>query len=130
MFLAEGYLENHTTRQTNVLPNKGTKETSYGEEIPSYKRRPGRSESDDIEEISGGTYLMREYIWDRCPLDTKCPWFLHDKPLALLFVVIAFNWLLCFIFAQIFIEFEGPAQKVCKHFETWSNLIPNTFLDK
>ena len=66
-------------------------------------------------EMGGGwRVLRREYFWDRCPPDDKCPWFLHDKPLTLLVVVIALNWLLCFIFAHIFIEFEGPAQKVSK----------------
>ena len=82
-------------------------------------RHGQQPEEDGIEvegELGGGGWrvLRREYFWDRCPPDEKCPWFLHDKPLTLLVVVIALNWLLCFIFAQIFIEFEGPAQKVSK----------------
>ena len=92
----------------------------------SVNRAPGRNiayrnrqpEEDAIEvegEMVGGWQVRREYFWDRCPPDEKCPWFLHDKPLTLLVVVIALNWLLCFIFAQIFIECEGPPQKVSIH---------------
>ena len=66
----------------------------------------------DSSEIRGWRVLRKEYFWDRCPPDEKCPWFLHDKPMALLVVVLAFNWVLNFIFSSIFIELEGPAQKV------------------
>ena len=81
----------------------------------SYRNRHNfQDESDDVDtsDIQGWRVLRKEYFWDRCPPDEKCPWFLHDKPMALLVVVLAFNWVLNFIFASIFIELEGPAQKV------------------
>ena len=84
-----------------------------------------QDDTDDVDtsEIQGWRVLRKEYFWDRCPPDEKCPWFLHDKPMALLVVVLAFNWVLNFIFASIFIELERPAQKVCFH----TTLLPDFY---
>ena len=100
--------DNNMYRNSNFSVNSPTGNIAY---------RNRQTGDDDIEvegETGGWRYLRTEYFWDRCPPDDKCPWFLHDKPLTLLVVVVALNWLLCFIFAQIFIELEGPAQKVSK----------------
>ena len=48
----------------------------------------------------------------RCPPDDKCPWFLHDKPMLTLIVVIVVNYLGCLLSARIFIALEGPEQVV------------------
>ena len=100
--------DNSTNRQERLA----TRNPQYQGEGNTYRTQPGTNDQEEVVEIGSWAYLRREYIWDRCPLDEKCPWFLHDKPLTLLVVVIAINWLVCFIFAQIFIELEGPAQKV------------------
>ena len=120
--------ENGTNFQLSNLPAIITDNNMFQGSNFSVNRSPSHNigyrthrqepEGNGIEiegEMGGGwRVLRREYFWDRCPPDEKCPWFLHDKPLTLMVVVIALNWLLCFIFAQIFIEFEGPAQKVSK----------------
>ena len=97
---------------TNRKERLATQTPQYQGQGNTYRTQPGTNDQEEVVQIGSWAYLRREYIWDRCPLDEKCPWFLHDKPLTLLVVVIAINWLVCFIFAQIFIELEGPAQKV------------------
>ena len=100
------------------ISNSHDRREHNSNQTSSYRNRHNfQDDRDDVDasEIQGWRVLRKEYFWDRCPPDEKCPWFLHDKPMALLVVVLAFNWVLNFIFASIFIELEGPAQKVRFH---------------
>ena len=106
--------DNYNGNTQNVLP---TERIPYREQINTYRQRHPRNGIENEVGVGRLGVLRREYIWERCPPDYKCPWFLHDKPLTLLVVVIGVNWLVCLIFAQIFIEFEGPDQKVGKLFQ-------------
>ena len=84
-------------------------------QISSYRNRHHGQDNRDNENVSdhrGWRVLRKEYCWDRCPPDEKCPWFFHDKPLTWLLIVLGFNWVLNIIFSNIFLELEGPPQKV------------------
>ena len=106
---------NHSDNANNLLNILSEEGENYINREPSLRNPPHNPENGDEihnSEIRGWRVLRKEYCWDRCPPDEKCPWFLHDKPLTLLVVVLGFNMVLSLIFANIFIELEGPPQKV------------------
>ena len=108
-YIPHNHVDNYSTDTQGSTPSDTL---SYREPFNS---RNQKSATNEIETEMGRLgVLRREYVWDRCPPDEKCPWFLHDKPVTLLCVVIVVSWLFCLIFSRIFIALEGPTQKVRK----------------